>query len=350
MRNRVFGTARPGVLAAVLVAASLISACGVATSQPGATAVVAEPSKSSPPVPFPNDKDSLKFLVFGDFGTGEKVQYDLAGKMAELHKTFPFEIVMLVGDNIYGSERPQDFQTKFEIPYKPLLDAKVKFYASLGNHDSREQRMYKLFNMEEKYYYSVKAPKQSVRFYALESTYPVTEQLEWIEKELKDTTDDWKIPFMHHAMYSSARAHGSTGTLRKILEPLFIRYNVSVVFSGHDHVYERVKPQGGIVYFVVGSAGKLRPGDLDPRSPLTAAGYDRDLTFFAGEIKDDNLTFQVINRTGAVVDSGIIVRRKPPEKMAMAPPSFPAPASAWRFPSPPRTLQAPVGRPGNPWR
>lgn len=326
-----------------LLMAACVTACGVATSQPGATAVVAEPSKASPPVPFPNHESSLKFLIFGDFGTGEPPQYELAKQMATLHAKFPFEIAMLVGDNIYGSERPQDFQTKFEIPYKPLLDAGVKFYASLGNHDSREQRMYKLFNMDEKYYYSVKAPKESVRFYALESTYPEAEQIAWIEKELKGTTDDWKIPFMHHAMYSSARAHGSTGTLRAVLEPLFIRYNVSVVFSGHDHVYERIKPQGGIVYFVVGSAGKLRPGDLDPRSPLTAHGYDRDLTFFAGEIKDDTMTFQVIARSGAVVDSGIILRRKPAEKLTLAPPA-PVPASAWRFPNPPQTLQAPVVR------
>ena len=330
--------------AILLMAAWMASACGVATSQPGATAVVAEPSKASPPVPFPNHESSLKFLVFGDSGTGEPAQYELAKHMATLRKTFPFEIVMLVGDNIYGAERPQDFQTKFEIPYKPLLDAGVKFYASLGNHDSREQRMYKLFNMDEKYYYSVKAPKESVRFYALESTYPEVEQIAWIEKELKGTTDDWKIPFMHHAMYSSARAHGSTGTLRQVLEPLFIRYNVSVVFSGHDHVYERVKPQGGIVYFVVGSAGKLRAGDLDRRSPLTAHGFDRDLTFFAGEIKDDSLTFQVISRAGAVVDSGIILRRKPAGTLALSPPQAQAPASAWRFPNPPRTLAAPASR------
>ena len=78
--------------------------------------------------------------------------------MAKTHATFPFELVITVGDNLYGSERPQDFQKKFEIPYKPLLDASVKFYASLGNHDSREQRFYKLFNMDGKLYYSFKAP------------------------------------------------------------------------------------------------------------------------------------------------------------------------------------------------
>jgi hypothetical protein len=99
--------------------------------------------------------------------------------MATLHKRFQCELVVLVGDNLYGSERPQDFQKKFELPYKPLLDAGVKFYASLGNHDAREQRFYKRFNMEGKLYYTF-SPKPNVRFFALDSSYPVPEQIQWL--------------------------------------------------------------------------------------------------------------------------------------------------------------------------
>src|SRR4029434_9345293 len=102
-------------------------------------------------------------------------------QMAKLYARFNYQIVVLVGDNLYGSERPQDFQKKFEIPYKPLLDAGVKFYACLGNHDAREQRYYKLFNMNGKLYYKIKAPKEKVRFFFLDSTYPVPDQINWLE-------------------------------------------------------------------------------------------------------------------------------------------------------------------------
>ena len=162
------------------------------------------------------------------------------------------------------------------MPYKPLLDAGVKFYASLGNHDAREQRYYKLFNMDGKLYYTFKAPKQSVRFFALESTYLDPEQIAWLEKELKDSNEDWKIPFFHHPLYSSGDRHGSDTRLREVLEPLFVKYSVSVVLTGHDHFYERIKPQKGIVYFVVGSGGQLRKGNIDKGSGLTAAGNDTD--------------------------------------------------------------------------
>ena len=193
-----------------------------------------------------------------------QAQYQLAEQMAKLHGRFKYELVVLVGDNLYGSERPQDFKKKFEIPYKPLLDAGVKFYASLGNHDAREQRFYKLFNMDGKLYYTFN-PKPDVRFFVLESTYPVPEQIQWLEKELKASSSDWKIAVFHHPLYSSGDRHGSDLRLREVLEPLFLKYNVSVVLTGHDHFYERVKPQKGITYFVVGSGGQLRAGNIDRR-------------------------------------------------------------------------------------
>ena len=279
-------------------------------SIPGASVVEAQQSSvAEAPVALPNRDGSFKFAVLGDFGTGDRTQYQLAEQMIALHGKFKYDFVMLVGDNLYGSERPQDFQRKFEQPYKPLLDAGVKFYASLGNHDAREQRYYKPFNMEGQLYYTFN-PKPDIRFFALESTYPVPEQIQWVEKELKASTSDWKIVFFHHPLYSSGDRHGSDIRLRDVLEPLFLKYNVSVVLNGHDHFYERVKPQKGIAYFVVGSGGQLRAGNIDRQSGLTAKGFDTDLAFMAAEIVADQMYFNAISRTGQLVDSGVLTRRK----------------------------------------
>ena len=297
--------------AAALLAVITVAGCGVSTSQPAGPAVaVGQPSPTAKPTELPNADDSLKFVVLGDWGTGERSQFDLVQQMVSLHERFKYELVITVGDNIYGAERPQDMAVKFERPFKPLLDAGVKFRAALGNHDERDQRKYELFGMDDQIYYTHKAPRGSVRFYALESTYMVPAQLEWLERELKGNTDEWKIVHMHHALYSSARNHGNILSLRRALEPLFVRYNVSVVFQGHDHTYERTKPQQGVVYFVAGSGGKLRRGDLDRRTPFFENGYDQDLVFMAAEISGDNMVFQAISRTGQIVDSGIVVRRK----------------------------------------
>ena len=258
----------------------------------------------------PNRPDSLKFAILGDFGTGSRAQYETAAEMARVHQRFPFELVITVGDNLYGSQRAPDFVRKFETPYKPLLDAGVKFYASLGNHDAREQVRYNLFNMDGKLYYSFKPSKQSARFYALETTSLDPDQVAWLQKELEAGREDWKMPYFHHPPYSSGERHGSQGAIREVVEPLFLKYNVSVVFSGHDHFYERIKPQQGIVYFVTGGGGQLRTGNIDRGTGLTAKGFDTDRSFMIAEINGDEMYFNAIARTGAVVDSGMITRRK----------------------------------------
>ena len=261
------------------------------------------------PVVMPNRDGSFKFAVLGDFGTGNRDQFQMGAKMAEIQSRFKYETVVLTGDNLYGSERPQDFRNKFELPYKALLDRGVKFYASLGNHDSREQRYYKLFNMDGKLYYTFN-PAAEVRFFAFESTYPEPEQIKWLEDELKKSGSKWKFVFFHHPLYSSGDRHGSDLRLRQVLEPLFVKYGVSVVLTGHDHFYERVKPQKGITYFVVGSGGQLRKGNIDRTTGITAKGFDTDLAFMAAEITGDTMAFKVISRAGQTVDAGIVTRRK----------------------------------------
>ena len=96
--------------------------------------------------------------------------------------------------------------------------------------------------------------------------------------------------------------------MRVALEPLFVKYGVDVVYAGHDHIYERIKPQKGITYFVNGSSGELRKGDVNPSS-LTAAYFDQDQVFSLVEIKGDDLYFQARSRTGRTVDAGSIHRQ-----------------------------------------
>jgi 3',5'-cyclic AMP phosphodiesterase CpdA len=270
----------------------------------------------SPASGVPNRKDSLKFAAIGDNGTGDKPQYELAAVMSAWQRQFPFDTVIMLGDNIYGSQGPRAFLDKFENPYKPLLDAGVKFYAALGNHDSQSSRFYKPWNMNGERYYTFS--KKNVKFFVLDSDYMDPKQLQWIDNELKSARDDWKIAYFHHPLYSSGGRHGSEVDMRVTLEPLFVKYGVNVVYSGHDHIYERIKPQKGIYYFVSGSGGQLRGGDLK-KSPLTAAGYDADQTFMLNEVAGDELFFQVITRTGRTVDSGVIARQPKP-KPAETPP------------------------------
>ena len=250
-------------------------------------------------------KDSVRFLIVGDSGTGDSAQRDVAMQMWKSHGVFPYEFAIMVGDNLYGSERPQDYARKFELPFKAILDANIPFYASLGNHDDPNQRYYKPFNMGGQRFYSFR--KKDVQFFALDSNYMDKDQQRWLEDELSKSNAKWKIPFFHHPIYSSGGRHGSEVDLRAIVEPLFVKYGVSVVFAGHEHFYERLKPQKGIFYFTAGGSAKLRSGDI-VTGALTAKGFDADRSFLLAEIEGDQMHFQAISRAGRVVDSGTITR------------------------------------------
>ncbi|HEX8338212.1 MAG TPA: metallophosphoesterase, partial [Pyrinomonadaceae bacterium] len=203
------------LLAAVALACLAPAEPARAQAQPrGSQVAAAAPA----PLTLPLAKDSVRFMVVGDTGTGSREQNELAAVMLRYWQAFPYEFALLVGDNMYGSEKAADYKVKFEDVYRPLLDNKVKFYAALGNHDESNQRFYNHFNMNgEEYYQFNKGP---VSFYALNSNYMDKKQIVWLEEKLKGDTSDWKVAFFHHPPYSSGGKHGSSSGVREVVEPL----------------------------------------------------------------------------------------------------------------------------------
>jgi predicted phosphodiesterase len=251
-----------------------------------------------------------RFAVVGDFGTGESDEFAIAAGMLDMHKKSALDLVVAVGDNIYPNGSGRYFAKHFEEPFAGLLKERVKFYAVLGNHDveqgRKDQLSYPLFNMGGSNYYSISRNNGLVDFFMLDSTDLDTTQVGWLENSLRESRALWKFAALHHPVYSSGKKHGSDPKVRKQLEPLFTRYHVQVVFAGHDHVYERTKPQQGIQYFVTGAGGKCRRGDIDMKSELRAASYDLDNSFMLIEADETEMSFKSINERGEVVDSGVI--------------------------------------------
>lgn len=251
----------------------------------------------------------LAFAAIGDSGTGKKEQYAVAQAMERAHEKTPYDLVLMLGDNIYGSGGSKRMVEKFEAPYRNLLARGVQFQASIGNHDAGkadEETAYPLFNMGGRRYYTFTRGEGLAQFFALDSSKMDREQLAWIEKELAASNARWKIAFFHHPIYSSGRTHGADRKLRELLEPLFVRAGVRLVLSGHDHFYERLKPQQGISYFVSGGAGKLRRGDINRKDPAFAFGNDENHHFMLFEIGRDAITFRAIDLNGTEIEAGTI--------------------------------------------
>ena len=260
-------------------------------------------SQGAPDVRLPLKDGSVRWAVIGDNGTGEAPELDIARQMQHYWTKVKFDFVTMDGDNIYGGHTAHDFRVKFEEPYKPLLDEGVKFYASLGNHDDPQIEInYKPYNMNGNHYYTFN--RKNIDFFVLDSNYMTPQQLSWVEDKLKGSSAKWKIAYFHHPLYTCAKFHGPDVDLRNQLMPLFTKYGVNVVWSGHEHVYERIKPQQGIYFFLDGNSGQLRYHNLRAACDIDQIGFDTDRTFMLVEVDGDQLYFQTITRSGATIDSG----------------------------------------------
>jgi predicted phosphodiesterase len=303
------------IRSAVICAIWLVTAaCGSPTARPASTLQVVAGDYDPPLALKPA---SLKFAVIGDSGQWSQAQRATAAQLAAQREKLPFEAVLMLGDNNYGDGSPESYRLRFEEPYKPLLDAGVTFYAARGNHDAGAQWDYPLFNMGGERYYTFQRKSgmlppiagDRVQFFALDSVNLDDEQLSWFDRQLSESKAGWKIVFFHHPIYSSGRYALSSAARRSTLEHVLIEHQVDVVFSGHEHLYERMVPQTGVMYFVVGASGAVRTGDLRP-SPYQAKGYDGDLSFMLVEIAGDALYFRTVTRMGETIDSGKIVKGK----------------------------------------
>ena len=263
----------------------------------------------------PNALTSVKFAVIGDSGRGTPEQHAVAAQMVRFRDTFKYNFVLMLGDNIYeGPATPEDYRRKFEEPYRELLDDGVRFFAVLGNHDDPRQVSYTPFNMHGERYYSFAPPEDPltriatrVEYFGLDSTNMDRGQLVWLDERLGLSRAEWKIVFLHHPLYTSGRYRNASRAHRWAVEPILTRHGVNVVLSGHEHIYQRSELQNGVLYFVSGGAGSLRPGDGVP-APFVARSYDDDYHFMLMEIEDDAMHFQVISRAGDTIDAGTMYR------------------------------------------
>lgn len=257
------------------------------------------------PAPVKHPGDLTRFIVFGDSGTGREPQFELARQMDTVQRLTDFRFAVTVGDNIYPSGDIKTIESRFEKPYGSLLRGGIQFYPALGNHDVESndgEDQIDYFGLPGRWY-SFK--RGQVEFFILDSNQSglVTfafEQLQWISAALARSTASWKVVAMHHPLYSSQRPPSSYR--RALLEPLFAEYGVDLVLSGHDHGYERIRPQRGVRYFIsAGGGAKVRPFENLQYFSERAESVHHFMLFELGR-RDG--WFQTIDIKGRVIDRG----------------------------------------------
>lgn len=284
---------------AELVVDYLPDALPAQPSAPSAPPSTAPQPTATSFLPLPDVRGGTVFVLIGDSGSGDSAQQTVAESMLTYFTSARrFRYVLMLGDNLYHD----DYNGEFLEPYKPLLDRGVTFYAALGNHDRDLEQHFKPFNMKDRDYYSF--DQGNARFAVLNSNHPTDPaQLKWLDGAFADAGSKWRIAFFHHPLYSSGQhADQSREVIRPALEPALVRNGVNVAFAGHEHLYERVKPQQGVRYFVSGGGGRnlydVRASSFDE---VARSAHH----FMVIEIAGDALFYEALEPSGRTIDCGV---------------------------------------------
>jgi 3',5'-cyclic AMP phosphodiesterase CpdA len=255
----------------------------------------------------PAGKNLLRFAATADAGSGDRNQRAVGEAMFQYREKYPYDLVVVAGDNIYNSGEIHKIQEAFEEPYKKLLAAGVKFQVALGNHDIRtnngeDEINYAPFNMKGRFY--TYSRDETAQFFVLDtnSNADHSAQRTWLAAELQKSKALWKIVYGHHPIYSSGM-YGTDPQMVKRWTPLFKQYGVNLYINGHEHNYERTQPIDGTTYLITGHGGaSLR----NVGASEWTANATSEFGFSTVGLWGDRMEIQGIDITGKIFDQGII--------------------------------------------
>jgi hypothetical protein len=269
---------------------------------------------------------SVRFVAFGDSGTGSTAQQQLSARM----KADTFDFALHGGDMAYGVSSgtgPGTYRTLedwfFNI-YKDWLRSRPMF-PSMGNHDSNSSndngRPYRDAFVLPEEGGDTGYPDHAERYYSFDYG-PVhvvvldTElafqdlarrdaQLTWLNEDLSTTARPWKIAVFHRSPYSAGGEHGSDLAVRAAFGPVFEQHNVQLVLSAHEHTYERTKPINDVTYVVTGGGGA--PLYAAGTASFTAASASRH-HYVRGDVNECTLKLDAVGTDGSVFDTVTLSR------------------------------------------
>jgi predicted phosphodiesterase len=268
----------------------------------------------------------LSFGVIGDTA-GVEIPAAIAAELAGTG----VDLVLHAGDVIYPDGRAEYYDPGFFVPWAPLL-ARAPVLPVLGDHDVRTNNaapFFEVFDLPsngvtgQPRFYSFR--QGDAEFFCLDvesSRYGKgSPQYRWLEEGLRESTATWKFVIVFEPPFTSLH---SNIIERLTLTPLFERYGVDIVFSGHEHLYERSQPirlfgkKGKPVTYVVEGGGGAALSNFDPENFTAIVASIHG--YVTVTIEEGALFLEAHELGGGVVDSFSL--QKPPGAPALPPVRF----------------------------
>lgn len=174
------------------------------------------------------------------------------------------------------------------------------YYPTIGNHDVPPELFLADFDLpNNERWYSVDI--ENLHFVVLDTTSDISQgsdQYAWLEADLQPFSGSCVAVVTHYPLLSTGY-HGGDSDLSRILMPLFEEYNVDIVFSGHDHDYER-SFKNGIYYIVTGGGGApLRGQSTTSRFSQV---FEESHNFCTLSVSDGRMTIEAFDPAENVID------------------------------------------------
>jgi predicted MPP superfamily phosphohydrolase len=236
-------------------------------------------------------------IIYGDSRDNHKVHREIVSAMINLNPTTVFHTGDLV--NFGGDEE----EWKIFNDITKELFKKAAFYPAIGNHEYNSKRYFDNFQLpNNEQWYSVDIG--NIHFIVLDTNWHIfehSEQYEWLENDLQHINPGitFRIVVHHHLPFSSGHHAGDEKHLLDYVVPLYEKYNVDMVFCGHNHAYERLYHNN--IYYIVtaGGGAKLYEKRHDiPQSQL----YIKTHHFCALYVSDKQLQVIVYSKDMEVID------------------------------------------------
>jgi hypothetical protein len=244
----------------------------------------------------------VRIAAVGDVGEGEEEEWRIAWAIRRLSfDEAPFDAVLFLGDNVYPSGDPARLDDTIVRPFTVVTDRGADVLAIVGNHDAAHaDEQMRLLGMPGTWW---TASVGDVRLIGLDSNrIDDPAQLAFLERTLREATEPWRIVAVHEPPYSSGY-QGSNEAVRERFVPLFERYGVQLVLSGHEHDYQRTVTIDGVTYVVSGAGGRTRgTGDAD----FTAASWSV-LHFVDVDVYGDRIVVRAIDEDARMFDAAEIL-------------------------------------------
>lgn len=243
-------------------------------------------------------KKTNSIVVYGDSRTNDAIHKKIVEKILNINPV----AIMFTGDMVANGNDLIQWKTFKNIALDKFFEYKINFYSSLGNHEGDGKSYLEILKLPgNERFYSIK--ELGINFIILDNTSDISEnseQYKFLIDELKkiDTTKINAI-VMHYPVINSGR-HSGNDTLKNLLHPLFKEYKIDIVFSGHDHNYEKLQKDG--IYYIVTGGGGAPLYDLkkkDENSLLFVKEYHFCKLYFTENV----LNIEVIDINSKVIDN-----------------------------------------------